>query len=69
MPGRPHSNHRTEYRIVLGDDATLLGVVDESRAFEQVHPGAIYLHQGQEYRVSRLDHRQWRPSVRSHGGA
>jgi DEAD/DEAH box helicase domain-containing protein len=44
-----------EYRIVLGNDATLLGVVDESRAFEQVHPGAIYLHQGQEYRVSRLD--------------
>ena len=28
-------------------DGTLVGTVDEARAFELVHPGAIYLHQGQ----------------------
>jgi DEAD/DEAH box helicase domain-containing protein len=29
--------------------------VDEGRAYESVHPGAVYLHQGQHYRVARLD--------------
>jgi len=33
----------------------LLGTVDQARAFEQVHAGAIYLHQGEAYRVARLD--------------
>ena len=34
-----------EYRIVRDDD-TLVGTVDEARAFDMVHPGAVYLHQG-----------------------
>jgi DEAD/DEAH box helicase domain-containing protein len=44
----------SEFRIALAD-GTLIGTVDESRAFTQVHPGAIYLHRGQAYRVSELD--------------
>ncbi len=43
-----------EYRIAL-DDGTLIGTVDEGRAFSLVHPGAVYLHQGKSFRVSRLD--------------
>jgi DEAD/DEAH box helicase domain-containing protein len=43
-----------EYRIAL-EDGTLVGTVDESRAFELVHPGALYLHQGQGFRVVDLD--------------
>jgi DEAD/DEAH box helicase domain-containing protein len=43
------------YRIVEAAGRRLLGTVDASRAFEQVHPGAIYLHQGDAYRVLRLD--------------
>jgi DEAD/DEAH box helicase domain-containing protein len=43
-----------EYRIVDGGDR-LVGTVDEARAFETVHPGAVYLHQGQHYRVDDLD--------------
>jgi DEAD/DEAH box helicase domain-containing protein len=43
-----------EYRIAL-EDGTLVGTVDESRAFEMVHPGALYLHQGQGFRVVDLD--------------
>jgi DEAD/DEAH box helicase domain-containing protein len=35
--------------------ARLIGTVDEARAFTTVHPGAVYLHQGRQYRVSRLD--------------
>ena len=48
------SGSTTEYRIVRDDDS-LVGTVDESRAFDLVHPGAAYLHQGATYRVRSLD--------------
>ena len=48
------SGSTTEYRIVRGDDS-LVGTVDEGRAFDLVHPGAVYLHQGCTYRVGTLD--------------
>jgi DEAD/DEAH box helicase domain-containing protein len=44
-----------EYRIVERYEGRLIGTVDASRAFDQVHPGAIYLHLGQQYRVASLD--------------
>jgi DEAD/DEAH box helicase domain-containing protein len=43
------------YRIIHGRTRRLIGTVDASRAFEQVHEGAVYLHQGEAYRVTRLD--------------
>jgi DEAD/DEAH box helicase domain-containing protein len=43
-----------EYRIAR-PDGHLVGTVDEARAFEQVHPGAIYLHQGRSWKVTTLD--------------
>ncbi|HLW60586.1 MAG TPA: DEAD/DEAH box helicase [bacterium] len=43
------------YRIVNARTRRLVGTVDGARAFEQVHEGAIYLHQGEAYRVTRLD--------------
>ena len=42
-------------RIVDAETGALLGDVDEARAHRQVHPGAIYLHQGRTYRVDELD--------------
>ena len=48
------SGSNTEYRIARADDS-LVGTVDESRAFDLVHPGAVYLHQGAAYRVRSLD--------------
>ena len=48
------SGSTTEYRIVRGDDS-LVGTVDEGRAFDLVHPGAVYLHQGATYKVRTLD--------------
>jgi DEAD/DEAH box helicase domain-containing protein len=56
-PGRGlglRSASSREIRICL-DDGTLIGTVDDSRAPSLVHPGAIYLHRGQAYRVSDLD--------------
>jgi DEAD/DEAH box helicase domain-containing protein len=43
------------FLIVDADTGALLGTVDESRAFVQVHPGAIYLHQGEQHEVVELD--------------
>jgi DEAD/DEAH box helicase domain-containing protein len=48
------SGPSSEFRIAR-DDGELVGTVDEGRAFEMVHPGAIYLHQGVAYRVRELD--------------
>jgi DEAD/DEAH box helicase domain-containing protein len=47
------SGSSTEYRIVRDD--SLVGTVDASRAFDLVHPGAVYLHQGATYEVRALD--------------
>jgi DEAD/DEAH box helicase domain-containing protein len=43
-----------ELRIAQAD-GTLVGTVDHARAFRLVHPGAVYLHQGQAFRVVDLD--------------
>jgi DEAD/DEAH box helicase domain-containing protein len=48
------SSSGREFRIV-GPDGRLIGTVDEARAFETVHPGATYVHQGTAWRVTDLD--------------
>jgi DEAD/DEAH box helicase domain-containing protein len=55
----PHVGLRTgssvEYRLYESDSGRLVGTVDGSRVFHIAHPGAIYLHQGRQYRVEHLD--------------
>ena len=48
------SGSSVEYDIV-DDDADVIGVVDGARIFNVAHPGALYLHQGRQYRVEELD--------------
>ncbi len=43
-----------EVRIIDTDD-DLIGTVEENRACNLVHPGAVYLHRGQPWRVVELD--------------
>jgi DEAD/DEAH box helicase domain-containing protein len=43
------------FAIVIEETGELLGTVDGSRAFSQVHPGAVYLHQGEQFEVRALD--------------
>ena len=61
-PPAPRVGLRTgssvEFRLVgLDDDGDerLIGTVDSSRVFHVAHPGALYLHQGRQWRVDRLD--------------
>jgi DEAD/DEAH box helicase domain-containing protein len=48
------SESTVECELVDGDGC-LVGTVDSVRAFHVAHPGAIYLHQGRQYRVRDLD--------------
>ncbi len=43
------------FAIVDADTGGLMGTVDEARAPWTVHPGAIYLHQGEQFEVVGLD--------------
>ena len=43
------------FTIVDASSGTMLGVVEQERAYSTVHEGAIYLHLGESYRVRELD--------------
>jgi DEAD/DEAH box helicase domain-containing protein len=45
-----------EFELLGRDDGDerLIGTVDASRVFHVAHPGALYLHQGRQWRVDRL---------------
>jgi len=43
------------YAVIDGQDGQLLETVEASVAFFQVHPGAVYLHQGESYLIKELD--------------
>lgn len=43
------------YRIIIEDTGELLGTADEGRAFKTLHPGAVYLHMGEQYLVRGLN--------------
>jgi len=43
------------YTIVIAETGELLGTADEHRAYATLHPGAVYLHLGEQYLVRELD--------------
>jgi DEAD/DEAH box helicase domain-containing protein len=43
------------YAVIDGREGCLLETVEASVAFFQIHPGAIYLHQGESYLIKELD--------------
>lgn len=73
--GRGWPTHGVGLRSGSGDevriasaDGSLIGTVDRGRACRIVHPGAIYLHQGQSYRVAELDLDDGAAIVEGHDG-
>ncbi|MCZ7528183.1 MAG: DEAD/DEAH box helicase [Acidimicrobiia bacterium] len=58
-PPAPEVGLRTgssvEYRLVDRSRDRTVGPVDAARVFQVAHPGAVYLHQGRQYRVEHLD--------------
>ena len=43
------------YSIVIAGTGELLGTADEGRAYGTLHPGAVYLHQGDQFIVQELN--------------
>lgn len=43
------------YQIRTVDDDSLVGMMDASTAFNYLHDGAVYLHQGEGFHVEKLD--------------
>lgn len=43
------------YAIVAAGSGSVLGEIDEPRAFRETHPGAVYLHGGETFVVETLD--------------
>ncbi|NLE09419.1 MAG: DEAD/DEAH box helicase [Dehalococcoidales bacterium] len=51
-----------DYAVIDMNTASTLEMVDSSMAFFQIHPGAVYLHQGKPYLIHKLDlagHTAW----------
>ncbi len=49
------SGSSVNYSLVDADTGQILETIESETAFFQVHPGAIYLHQGESYLVNDLD--------------
>ncbi|MDO5099075.1 MAG: DEAD/DEAH box helicase [Corynebacterium sp.] len=45
----------SQVTIVDAEDGRVLGTIDQAQACSQVHPGAVYLHQGESFVVDSLD--------------
>ena len=45
----------SRYAIVEAGSGSVLGEIDEPRAFRETHPGAVYLHGGETFVVETLD--------------
>jgi DEAD/DEAH box helicase domain-containing protein len=58
-----------EYRLIDRDEERVVGTVDDARVFNVAHPGAVYLHQGRQYRVEELDMRDHVAFVREYDDA
>jgi DEAD/DEAH box helicase domain-containing protein len=54
--------------IIDAGSGEMLGQVEAARAFDTVHPGAIYLHLGRSYEVAELDLNSGRAIVRPFDG-
>jgi DEAD/DEAH box helicase domain-containing protein len=49
------SGSSVEYHLLDAETGRTIGTVDDARVFTAAHPGAVYLHQGRQYRVETLD--------------
>ncbi|HEX5615199.1 MAG TPA: Zn-binding domain-containing protein, partial [Acidimicrobiia bacterium] len=49
------SGSSVEFQLIDLTGERAIGTVDSARVFSAAHPGAMYLHQGRQFRVTRLD--------------
>lgn len=50
-------------QFTIEADGTVIGRIDEMRAYKETHPGAVYIHRGESYLVDALDMAECRVRV------
>ena len=63
------SGSSQEYRLIDRIEERTIGTVDDARVFTVAHPGAVYLHQGRQYRVDELNVRDHIALLSEYDGA
>jgi DEAD/DEAH box helicase domain-containing protein len=56
------------FTVIDGTSGTVLGIVEQERAYSTVHEGAVYLHLGEQWLVHKLDLVARRAVVEPHSG-
>jgi DEAD/DEAH box helicase domain-containing protein len=56
------------FTVIDGTSGTVLGIVEQERAYSTVHEGAVYLHLGEQWLVRELDLVARRAVVEPHSG-
>lgn len=46
---------QSRYKLVLEENGKEITEMDETQAFHEIYPGAIYIHEGNQYEITRLD--------------
>ena len=46
---------KSRYKLILREDGRTVTEMDETQAFHELYPGAVYLHEGRLYEVEKLD--------------
>lgn len=46
---------KTRFRLILKEDGRVITEMDEAQAYHELHPGAVYMHEGVLYEVLKLD--------------
>ncbi len=62
------SSSADSFDVIQKETGELLGTVEAERVFSTVHPGAVYMHLGDSYEVSKLDIRARRAIVTRFNG-
>lgn len=46
---------QTRFKMILTEDGREITEMDESQAYHELHPGAVYMHEGILYEITKLD--------------
>lgn len=46
---------KTRFQLILKEDGRVITEMDEAQAYHELHPGAVYMHEGVLYEILKLD--------------
>ena len=46
---------KTRFKLLAQEDGHEITEMDESQAYHEIHPGAVYMHDGASYEITKMD--------------